>query len=48
MSIELNFFFGKSLDCGLDGSGSIPGVGGMEGFLHSFVYRLSLGPLSLL
>ena len=29
--------------CGLDGPGSIPGVGGVEIFLHSFVSRLALG-----
>ena len=34
---------GKALGYGLDGPGSIPGVGGMEIFLHSFVYRLVLG-----
>ena len=34
---------GKALGCGLDGPGSIPGVGGVEIFLHSFVSRLTLG-----
>ena len=34
---------GKALSCGLDGPGSIPGVGGVEIFLHSFVSRLALG-----
>ena len=34
---------GKVLDSGLDGTGSIPGVGGLEIFLHSFVSRLVLG-----
>ena len=34
---------GKVLGCGLDGSGSIPGVGGVEIFLHTFVSRLVLG-----
>ena len=34
---------GKVLSCGLDGPGSIPGVGGVEIFLHSFVSRLALG-----
>ena len=32
-----------SLGYGLDGSGSIPGVGGVEIFLHSFVSILILG-----
>ena len=35
---------GKVLGYGLDGPGSIPGVGGVEIFLHSFVSRLALGP----
>ena len=34
---------GKALCYGLDGPGSIPGVGGVEIFLHSFVSRLVLG-----
>ena len=34
---------GKALRYGLDGPGSIPGVGGVEIFLHSFVSRLVLG-----
>ena len=34
---------GKVLGYGLDGPGSIPGVGGVEIFLHSFVSRLVLG-----
>ena len=34
---------GKALGYGLDGPGSIPGVGGVEIFLHSFVSRLVLG-----
>ena len=34
---------GKALRYGLDGPGSIPGAGGMEIFLHSFVSRLVLG-----
>ena len=34
---------GKALSCGLDGPGSIPSVGGVEIFLHSFVSRLALG-----
>ena len=34
---------GKALDYGLDGPGSIPGVGGMEIFLHFFMSRLVLG-----
>ena len=34
---------GKALGHGLDGPGSIPGVGGVEIFLHSFVSRLALG-----
>ena len=34
---------GKALSCGLDGPGSIPGVGGVEIFLRSFVSRLALG-----
>ena len=34
---------GKALSYGLDGPGSIPGVGGVEIFLHSFVSRLVLG-----
>ena len=34
---------GKALSCGLDGPGSIPGVGGVEIFLQSFVSRLALG-----
>ena len=34
---------GKALGCGLDDPGSIPGVGGVEIFLHSFVSRLALG-----
>ena len=33
---------GKALGYGLDGPGSIPGVGGVEIFLHSFVSRLAL------
>ena len=33
---------GKALGYRLDGPGSIPGVGGMEIFLHSFVSRLAL------
>ena len=34
---------GKALRYGLDGPGSILGVGGVEIFLHSFVSRLVLG-----
>ena len=34
---------GKALGYGLDGPGSIPGVGGVEIFLHSFGSRLVLG-----
>ena len=34
---------GKALSCGLDGPGSIPGVRGVEIFLHTFVSRLVLG-----
>ena len=34
---------GKELSCGLDGPGSIMGVGGVEIFLHSLVSRLALG-----
>ena len=34
---------GKALGYGLDGPGSIPGVGGVEIFLNSFVSRLALG-----
>ena len=34
---------GKALGYGLDGSGSIPGVGGVEIFLNTFVSRLVLG-----
>ena len=34
---------GKALSYGLDGPGSIPGVRGVEIFLHSFVSRLVLG-----
>ena len=34
---------GKALGCGLDGPGSILGVGGVEIFLHTFVSRLALG-----
>ena len=34
---------GKALGYGLDGPGSIPGVGGMKIFLHSFVSKLVLG-----
>ena len=34
---------GKALGYGLDGPSSIPGVGGVEIFLHSFVSRLALG-----
>ena len=34
---------GKALSYGLDGPGSIPGVGGVEIFLCSFVSRLVLG-----
>ena len=34
---------GKALGCGLDGPGSIPGVRGVEIFLHTFVSRLVLG-----
>ena len=34
---------GKALDYGLDGPGSIAGVGGVKIFLHSFVSRLALG-----
>ena len=34
---------GKELGYRLDGPGSIPGVGGVEIFLHSFVSRLALG-----
>ena len=33
---------GKALGYGLDGPGSIPGVGGVEIFLRSFVSRLVL------
>ena len=38
---------GKALGYGLDGPGSIPGVGGVEIFLHSFVSRLVLGSTQL-
>ena len=34
---------GKALGYGLDCPGSIPGVGGVEIFLHSFMSRLALG-----
>ena len=34
---------GRVLGYGLDGPGSIPGVGGVEIFLRSFVSRLALG-----
>ena len=34
----------KALGYWLDGPGSIPGVGGVAIFLHSFVSRLVLGP----
>ena len=34
---------GKALSYGLDGPGSIPGVGGVEIFLRSFASRLVLG-----
>ena len=34
---------GKALGYGLDGPGSIPGVGGVEIFFRSFVSRLVLG-----
>ena len=34
---------GKALGYGLDGPGSIPGVGGVEIFLHSFESRQALG-----
>ena len=34
---------GKALGCGLDDAGSIPGVGWVEIFLHSFMSRLALG-----
>ena len=34
---------GKALDYELDGPGSIPGVGGVEIFLHTFVFRLVMG-----
>ena len=34
---------GKALRYGLDGLGSIPGAGGVETFLHSFVSILVLG-----
>ena len=34
---------GKALDYGLDDSGSIPSVGGVEHFLHSFVSGLVVG-----
>ena len=34
---------GKSLGYGLDGPDSIPTIGGLEIFLHSFVSRLALG-----
>ena len=34
---------GKALGYGLDGPGLIPGVGGVEIFLHCFVSRLALG-----
>ena len=33
---------GKAFGYGLDGPGSIPGVGGVQIFLHSFVSRLAL------
>ena len=33
---------GKALGCGLDSPGLIPGVGGVETFLHSFMSRLVL------
>ena len=33
----------QSLDYGLDGLGSIPNVGRVEIFLHSFMSRLVLG-----
>ena len=31
---------GKTLDYGLDGPVSIPGIGRVEIFLHSFVFKL--------
>ena len=36
---------GKALGYGLDDPGSIPGVGGVEIFLRSFVSRLTLGSI---
>ena len=33
----------KALDYGLDGRGSIPDLGGLGIFLHSFVSRLVMG-----
>ena len=36
---------GKALGYGLDGPGSIPGVGEVEIFLHFFVPRLVLGSI---
>ena len=39
---------GKELGNGLNGLGSIPGVGGVEIFLHSFVSRLVLDSTSIL
>ena len=36
---------GKVLDCGLDGLGPIPSVGGVEIFLHTVMSRLVLGSI---
>ena len=38
---------GKALGYGLDGPGSILGVGGVEIFLHSFMSRLVLRSIQL-
>ena len=38
---------GKALGYGLDGPSSIPRVGGVEIFLHSYVSRLALGSTQL-
>ena len=46
-SLDLRFIImlgmGQVLSYGLDGLGLIPGVGGVEILLHSFVSRLVLG-----
>ena len=53
INLSIKFFFsvnegsgsssGKALEYGLDDPGLIPGVGGVENFLHSFVSRLVVG-----